>query len=71
MAPWLSEEISPLLVLTVKQDGGCNPRLNKFIANNLRNSKLVILPKYKHSLLIEAPDEVVKNLIRFMSKFKI
>ena len=29
------------------------------------------LPKYKHSLLIEAPDEVAKNLIQFMSKFKI
>jgi len=71
MAPWLSEVIAPSLVLTGEQDGGCNPRLNKFIADNLKNSKLVILPKYKHSLLIEAPDEVAKNLIQFMSKFKI
>ena len=71
MAPWLSEVIAPSLVLTGEQDSGCNPRLNKFIADNLQNSKLVILPKYKHSLLIEAPDEVAKNLIQFMSKFKI
>jgi len=71
MASWLSEVIAPSLVLTGEQDGGCNPRLNKFIADNLKNSKLVILPKYKHSLLIEAPDEVTKNLIQFMSKFKI
>ena len=71
MAPWLPEVIAPSLVLTGEQDGGCNPRLNKFIADNLKNSKLVILPKYKHSLLIEAPDEVAKNLIQFMSKFKI
>ena len=63
--------IAPSLVLTGEQDGGCNPRLNKFIADNLKNSKLVILSKYKHSLLIEAPDEVAKNLIQFMSKFKI
>jgi len=71
MAHWLSTVTAPSLVLTGEQDEGCNPRLNRFIAKNLKKSKLVILPKYKHSLLLEAPNAVSKELISFMSKFKI
>ena len=66
MASWLHEISIPSLVLTGEKDGGCNPRLNQFIANTLPNSKLVVLSKYKHSLLLEAPTEVARHLIEFM-----
>jgi len=66
MAPWLHEVAAPSLVLTGENDGGCNPRLNMLIENALPNSELVVLPRYKHSILVEAPDEVSAHLIRFM-----
>ena len=40
------------------------------MANELKNSKLVVLPKYKHSFLIEAPSEVSKNIIQFIKNIK-
>jgi len=66
MAPWLHEVTAPSLVLTGENDGGCNPRLNRLIHAALPNSELVILPRYKHSVLVEAADEVSAHLIRFM-----
>ncbi len=66
MAPWLHEVTVPSLVLTGENDGGCNPRLNKQIDAALPNSELVILPHYKHSILVEAADDVSAHLIRFM-----
>ena len=66
MAPWLHEVTAPSLVLTGENDGGCNPRLNRLIDAALPNSELVILPHYKHSILVEVADEVSAHLIRFM-----
>jgi len=66
MAPWLHEVTVPSLVLTGENDGGCNPRLNKQIAEALPDSELVILPALRHSILIEAPEEVAGHLVRFM-----
>lgn len=66
MAPWLHEVTAPSLVLTGENDGGCNPRLNRLIDAALPNSELVILPHYKHSILVEAADDVSAHLIRFM-----
>ncbi|WP_108881279.1 alpha/beta fold hydrolase [Anderseniella sp. Alg231-50] len=66
MAPWLHGVTAPSLVLTGENDGGCNPRLNRLIDAALPDSELVILPHYKHSILVEAADEVAANLIRFM-----
>ena len=67
MMPWLSEVTAPSLVLTGENDGGCNPRLNRLIAAALPESDLVILPDYKHAILLEAGEEVARHLIRFMS----
>jgi 3-oxoadipate enol-lactonase len=67
MGPWLHEVHAPSLVLTGENDGGCNPRLNKLIHAALPNSELVILPHFKHSILVEAADAVSDNLIRFMA----
>jgi 3-oxoadipate enol-lactonase len=66
MAPWLHEVKHPCLVLTGEFDGGCNPRLNRFMADELSNSELVILPSLKHSLMIEASDRVLEHLKPFL-----
>jgi 3-oxoadipate enol-lactonase len=66
MAPWLHEIQCPCLVLTGELDGGCNPRLNRFIDAQLPDSKLVILDKLKHSILIEAPERVAPQLRNFL-----
>ncbi len=66
MAPWLHEVRAPSLVLTGENDGGCNPRLNERIAAALPDAELVVLPNYRHSILVEAPDAVAAHLIRFM-----
>ena len=57
---------SEALVLTGENDGGCNPRLNSLIDDALPDSELVILPDFKHSILVEAPQQVNANLVRFM-----
>lgn len=66
MAPWLHEVTAPALVLTGENDGGCNPRLNQQIHDALPNSELVILPHYKHSILLEAGVTVAEHLISFI-----
>ena len=68
MAPWLARVNCPCLVLTGEFDGGCNPRLNRFIHEQLPVSELVILPGLKHSLMIEASDQVLPFLRNFLLK---
>ncbi len=53
-------------MLTGELDGGCNPRLNRFMADTLPNSELVILEGLKHSILIEAPDRVAAPVRNFL-----
>ena len=66
MFSWLKDISKPCLLLTGENDGGCSPKHNEIMAKEIKDSKLVILPKYKHSFLIEAPDEVAESLIEFM-----
>ena len=66
MGPWLHQITAPSLVLTGELDGGCNPRLNRFIADELPDSELVIIPGYKHAILKEAADQVADNVRRFL-----
>ncbi|MCS5592546.1 MAG: alpha/beta hydrolase [Gammaproteobacteria bacterium] len=66
MAPWLASVDKPCLVLTGENDGGCNPRLNRLIHSALPDSELVILENYKHSLLMEAPQEVGNRVCDFL-----
>jgi pimeloyl-ACP methyl ester carboxylesterase len=66
MSPWLHEVKTPSLVLTGELDGGCNPRLNKQIAQALTNSELVILDGLKHAILIEAPERVATPTLKFL-----
>jgi len=66
MAPWLADVSCPCLVLTGELDGGCNPRLNRFIHGQLPDSRLVILEGLKHALMIEASDRVLPHLREFL-----
>ncbi|MCP5083449.1 MAG: alpha/beta fold hydrolase [Alphaproteobacteria bacterium] len=66
MAPWLHEVTARSLVLTGEFDGGCNPRLNTQIVKAMPDAELVILPKFKHSILLEAGEEVAAHMVRFL-----
>ena len=67
MFPWLKNISKPCLLLTGENDAVCSPKHNEKMSNEIKDAKLIILPKYKHSFLIEAPDEVAKNIINFFS----
>ncbi|SVC01169.1 uncharacterized protein METZ01_LOCUS254023 [marine metagenome] len=70
MAPWLHELACPCLVMTGEFDGGCNPRLNRFIADKLSDAELVILDGLKHSILIEAPERVLGPVKNFLLRHR-
>ena len=67
MINWLNEIKKPCLLMTGENDGGCSPSHNKKMSNEIENSKLVIIPKVKHSFLIEAPDLIADNLLSFIN----
>ena len=71
MLPWLHEIKAPSLVLTGENDGGCNPRLNRLIADRLSNSRLVVLPHLKHAILLEAGRDVACHLRDFIQSLPV
>jgi len=71
MSPWLAEVQAPSLVLTGELDGGCPPRLNQKIADRLTRAELVVLPDYKHSLLLEAGEKVAEEIKSFIQKISL
>jgi pimeloyl-ACP methyl ester carboxylesterase len=52
----------PTLVMTGEHDAGSTPAMAQAMHERIRGSRLVILPGYRHSLLIEAGSEVVREL---------
>ena len=66
MISWLKYLSKPCLLMTGENDAGCTPKHNEKMSNEIKNSKLVILPKLKHSFLIEEPDQITDNLINFI-----
>ncbi len=66
MAPWLHEVTAPSQIITGEHDGGCNPRLNRLIHSALSGSELEILPELKHAIFIEATDQVLPHVRRFL-----
>ena len=66
----LHEVTCPCLVLTGELDGGCSPRLNRFIAETLPDSELIILDGLKHSILIEAPERVAPPVRDFLLRHR-
>jgi len=57
----------PTLVMTGEQDTGSTSAMAKAIHERIPDSRLVILPRYRHSLLIEATAEVVRELRAFLN----
>lgn len=53
----------PTLIVTGEDDIGSNPRMARYMADRIPGADLHILPKLRHSILIEAPD-LVANLMR-------
>lgn len=70
MAPWLNEVKAPALVLTGELDGGCNPRLNRFIADTLPDAELVIMEGLKHAILLEAAERVAPHVREFLMRHR-
>jgi 3-oxoadipate enol-lactonase len=68
MAPWLHEVQAPSLVMTGEFDGGCPPRLNEFIAGELPHAELVVLPKLRHAILLEAAEQVAPPILSFLAR---
>ena len=53
------------ILITGENDLGCSPKHNIKMAKQIKDSQLVILPKLKHSILIESPEKVSKLMIDF------
>lgn len=56
----------PTLVATGENDVGSNARMARMMHEKIGGSKLVILPRLRHSLLVEAPDKVAELLLDFL-----
>ena len=56
------------LVMTGEFDQGSNPRMARLMHDRLPSSDLIILPRLRHSILLEAPDIVGGILREFFSE---
>lgn len=56
------------LVLTGEFDQGSNTRMAHYMHDQIPNSTLVILPRFKHSILVEASDVVSDHLQAFLGR---
>ena len=62
----LHQVTAPTLVMTGEKDIGSSPRMAEFIHHQISGSELHILPRLKHSVLIEAPDQVAALIEPFL-----
>ena len=53
-----------------ENDLGCNPDINKQIANTLPNSQLEILDNLKHAITLEAPQLIGSKIRKFLNYLK-
>ncbi|MGH7069982.1 MAG: alpha/beta fold hydrolase [Acetobacteraceae bacterium] len=53
----------PTLVTTGEHDRGSNPRMARLMHEKIHDSRLVILPGLRHSVLAEAPDRIAALLL--------
>ena len=65
VAPELPRITSPTLVVTGEHDLGSNPRMARFMHAAIAGSELRIVPRLRHSILVEAPDRVAGLLEPF------
>jgi (E)-2-((N-methylformamido)methylene)succinate hydrolase len=67
LAERLHEIRVPTLVVTGENDVGSNPRMARFIHERIRGSRLEILPRLRHSILIESPELIAELLGSFLA----
>jgi (E)-2-((N-methylformamido)methylene)succinate hydrolase len=65
VGPELPRIKAPTLVVTGEHDLGSNPRMARFIHAGIAGSELRILPRLRHSILVEAPPTVAGLLEPF------
>ena len=53
-----------------ENDLGCNPDINKQIADYLPNSQLEILDNLKHAITLEAPQLIGSKIRKFLNYLK-
>ena len=56
----------PTLVMTGENDIGSNTRMARRMHEAISDSRLVILPELRHSVLMEAPDLIADHLLEFL-----
>jgi 3-oxoadipate enol-lactonase len=57
---------NPTLVVTGQHDVGSNTRMARFMHEQIKGSTLRILPAMRHSVLVEAPEQIAFLLLDFM-----
>ena len=62
---------SPLLVMTAEDDPGSTPAMARRLAADHPGAECVILPGLRHLALVEAPEAVLRPLVRFLSGNRI
>ena len=55
------------LIMTGEHDQGSSPRMARLMHQRIRGSRLEILPKLRHSVLIEAPERVAAAISDFLA----
>lgn len=63
----LGEIGHPTLVVTGESDTGSSARMARLMHERIEGSRLVILPRLRHALLVEAPDRISDLLIEHFS----
>ncbi|RUZ56047.1 alpha/beta hydrolase, partial [Mesorhizobium sp. M7A.F.Ca.US.007.01.1.1] len=58
---------SSTLIVTGEDDQGSNPRMARHMHDQIRGSRLEILPGLRHSILIEAPGPVAGLIADFLN----
>ncbi|WP_025097122.1 alpha/beta hydrolase [Burkholderia sp. A1] len=56
----------PTLIATGECDAGSNPRMARYMHERIPDSQLAILPRLRHSLLNEAPEQVAALMREFL-----
>jgi len=59
---------APTLIVTGEDDQGSNPRMARHMHDQIRGSRLQILPGLRHSILVEAPAQVASLMADFLTE---
>jgi 3-oxoadipate enol-lactonase len=57
---------APTLIVTGAEDVGSNPRMARLLHERIAGSRLVILDGLRHSVLLEAPEQIADLLVEFL-----